>query len=451
MSMAVSSQQLNFIKSVLRLLSVIVILNLLVVVSSADTDSYSIRYFIPFDAPNITGYWNSINGFNQTTMAINIANSASFNVTVDQIINNVSWKIEGIEQQNTSALTFNHLFSSLGIFNVTAQAFNANGSSNIIYTVVTVSEGGGGGTDYDWAQGYAKYPNGTGISGVAVTTSQGATSTNGAGYYSFGYVFIHGSNYTFNFTKVGFDYNLTYGNFSVGDYQWVNVTMDIVYVPPPNPAPIILSWGNNKTNDSTLAFYANKSDFIGFNFTANQTLTSCSWSGATEINCTGFNSYASRNFTTSGVHLVTAQGTSANGSTQIVTWTITVNASIGLVLSGFVFNTLEAPIEKARVDFNGIHVFTDSSGYYNFSNVNEAAYDTLARAIGYENTSKPVSITGNTTLNFTLPEKSDSIISGISELLGMILLAGAFGGILAYILLRKRRKSNAKLNDEWED
>lgn len=92
--------------------------------------------------------------------------------------------------------------------------------------------GGGGGTDWDYAYGWVKYPNGTGVNSAAVTTSAGVQTTNSAGYYSYGYVFVHGSSYNFNITKSGFNWSNQTASFAVGDYQIVNATIDLIVSNP---------------------------------------------------------------------------------------------------------------------------------------------------------------------------------------------------------------------------
>lgn len=177
--------------------------------------------------PNITQWWNDINGFNQTALSLNAGNSVNFNVTVNQTVDNISWSDNGVEQQNTSDITYSQSFPSVGEHNITAQAFNANGSSTIIYTVVTVvSGGGGGGTTYDWLDGIVTDNASSPISGATVTTSQGTQTTNGLGYYSFGYSFVEGNQYWVNVSKAGYQGNNTYINFTQDHMVW-NATMNV--------------------------------------------------------------------------------------------------------------------------------------------------------------------------------------------------------------------------------
>jgi len=186
--------------------------------------------------PNIIAYYNSINGWNQTAMSINAGNSATFNITVNQTITNVSWKVAGGEEQNTSSLEFTRYFGTVGDFNVTTQAFNVNGSSNIIHTVVTVTTTGGGGTDWDWVYGYVKWDNGTAVNSATVATSAGNAYTDAYGYYLFDYLFEHGQTYNFNISKSGIWDNKSV-TFTSGDYEVVNGTLASPPPPPPPPPP----------------------------------------------------------------------------------------------------------------------------------------------------------------------------------------------------------------------
>ena len=89
----------------------------------------------------------------------------------------------------------------------------------------------------------------------------------------------------------------------------------------PSYPPVINSWGNNFTNNDSLSFSVEENTNILFNFTANQSLESYTWAGAT--NLTG--STADHNFSSHGIKQVSVYGTNLNGSTQTITWSINVN------------------------------------------------------------------------------------------------------------------------------
>jgi len=90
--------------------------------------------------------------------------------------------------------------------------------------------------------------------------------------------------------------------------------------------PIIISWGNDYTNNNTLSLTVPQNTNVTFNATANQILTTCSWVGATQINCTA-NTFAYKLFDTAGTKYVNLSGSNANGTTSnSVNWTIQVEA-----------------------------------------------------------------------------------------------------------------------------
>ena len=93
-----------------------------------------------------------------------------------------------------------------------------------------------------------------------------------------------------------------------------------------NGTPNITSWANTYTNNNTLSFTVPQNTNVTFNATANQTLTTCSWVGATQINCTA-DTFAYKLFDTAGTKYVNLSGSNANGSTlNSVNWTIEVTA-----------------------------------------------------------------------------------------------------------------------------
>jgi len=349
---------------------------------------------------NITAWYNSINGWNQTAMSINVGNSATFNVTVNQTATNISWTVAGGEEQNTSSLEFTRYFGTLGEFNVTAQAFNENGSSNIIYTVVTVVSSGGGGIVHNYAYGWVKWDNGTPVNTATIFTSEGNAYTDSNGYYIFGYLFHNGDTYNFNITKSGI-----WDNHSV-TFTTNEIVNGTLTAPTVAGEPNITSWGNDNTSDDTLSFTVPKNTNITFNATANQTITTWIWTGATQINGSGSeDTYAYKNFTSTGIKTVLVNGTNTNGTTQTVTWTITVQGATGLTLSGYVYNVLDVPLENARIYFNGTSNLTNNIGYYEFTNVTGDTYAVVARAIGYRNQTNTSSVEVNTTINFTMNER----------------------------------------------
>ena len=87
------------------------------------------------------------------------------------------------------------------------------------------------------------------------------------------------------------------------------------------PSPIITTWYNNETWDTTLTFYIEEYDYIYFNATANQTITTWTWiwNGTEQTN--NFDNITIC-FDEHKTHTVSVYGTNANCSTQTITWTM---------------------------------------------------------------------------------------------------------------------------------
>jgi hypothetical protein len=102
-------------------------------------------------------------------------------------------------------------------------------------------------------------------------------------------------------------------------WNWT-VSSQPVYAPPG-----IISWSNNKTNNDSLTPVVNTSEPVNFNATANQTITSWNWylDGVNQNN-----NYD--NFTvfwnTAGTKTVQVNATNSNGTSNTITWNITVLA-----------------------------------------------------------------------------------------------------------------------------
>jgi len=101
--------------------------------------------------------------------------------------------------------------------------------------------------------------------------------------------------------------------------------LNITYTEAPSgTTPNITSWGNNYTNNNTLSFTIPQNTNVTFNATANQTLTTCSWVGATQINCSA-DTFAYKLFDELGTKYVNLSGSNTNGTTlNSINWTILV-------------------------------------------------------------------------------------------------------------------------------
>lgn len=87
--------------------------------------------------------------------------------------------------------------------------------------------------------------------------------------------------------------------------------------------PAVISWNNNKTGDESKNLTINTSETVTFNFTASQTLTSWLWTlnGNYLANSSDTLTHT---FDINGTYEVAANGSNDNGSTQTITWMVTV-------------------------------------------------------------------------------------------------------------------------------
>ncbi len=372
-------------------------------------------------SPAITSNLNNHTNTAAISFTADINEVILFSVGANQ---SVTWTWTGATEgagDGTANSTATKQFTTSGVQYVNVSGTNANGSTSLLSWTVTVStEGGGGGTNWDYAYGWVNWTNGTMINGASISTSKGTVSTNAAGYYVFGYVFEHGLSYNFNISANGIWDNKTV-SFASGDYQIVNGTLQ---APITNGTPNITSWGNDNTSNATLTLTVPKNTNITFNATSNQTLTGCTWIGATQINCTA-STYAYKNFTSTGVQTVSITGSNVNGSTQTITWTITVTGIGGLNITGYVYNILALPVQNAKINLNSsVSMFTNASGYYNFSNVTEGSYSIISRAIGYYNSTNTSTINNDQVINFTMRERmSAQVIPGFRAEVLLIAIA----------------------------
>ena len=91
-----------------------------------------------------------------------------------------------------------------------------------------------------------------------------------------------------------------------------------------NPSPVITSWSNDNTSNNTLTFTVRQNTNVTFNVTANQTLSTCTWTGATAINCTSSISFAYKLFDTVSTNkYVNVSVWNENGSSEL-SWNVKV-------------------------------------------------------------------------------------------------------------------------------
>jgi outer membrane protein assembly factor BamB len=97
------------------------------------------------------------------------------------------------------------------------------------------------------------------------------------------------------------------------------------------PSPIITSYSNTKTNNASLAINFTRSSNIKFNATANQTINWSWFKDSVETDHDTLNLNDNQNYliNSAGVHNISVIGSNANGSTQMITWTVNLTCPAG--------------------------------------------------------------------------------------------------------------------------
>jgi len=93
--------------------------------------------------------------------------------------------------------------------------------------------------------------------------------------------------------------------------------------------PNITSWGNSKTNNNSSTLIINTSETVNFNATADQVITTWNWykDGGNQNN--NFNNLTT-SWDTAGTKIITVNAINSNGTSNTITWNITVNAKPGV-------------------------------------------------------------------------------------------------------------------------
>ena len=172
--------------------------------------------------------------------------------------------------------------------------------------------------------GYVNNTDGLPIEGAAVTnnvTFQGNV-TNASGYYE---LELRNDTYKITANKSGYDNNYVIVTVDGSDLTNQNITLSITVLPPE-----IISQYNDKTEDNSTTIYINKSEYVYFNVTANQTIDTWSWfKDGADLN----NNFDNVTLTwiTNGTKTLKVLGNNANGTTNVVTWTV----KVGVVEEGY--------------------------------------------------------------------------------------------------------------------
>ncbi len=133
------------------------------------------------------------------------------------------------------------------------------------------------------------------------------------------------------------------------------ITWTITVVPP--PAPAITSWGNNITNNESLALTINTSEAVKFNATTNQTITTWNWYKDDINQNNNFD-----NFTTSwssdGTKTIKVNATNNNGTSDTIIWSVNVNTE-----SPSISFTDPTPANSAILNQNYAYINTTVSDF----------------------------------------------------------------------------------------
>ncbi len=187
------------------------------------------------------------------------------------------------------------------------------------------------------------------------------------------------ANYT-NSTAGAGAYNVTVA--ATDGYDTVSKQWNWTVGPQPVYAPSITSWSNDKTNNNSLTFAINTSEAVNFNSTANQTITTWNWykDGANQNN--NYNNLTT-SWNTSGTKSIQVNATNGNGTSNTVTWTVTVlaqpatyippsPANITSITGNFWVNTTWQPgagntTDSYNVSVNGAWTNGTTNAYVNSS------------------------------------------------------------------------------------
>ena len=115
------------------------------------------------------------------------------------------------------------------------------------------------------------------------------------------------------------EHTVTQENITDGGLLNFNITLE-------SPAaPTITDWNNNKTLNNSTAITINESECVFFNATADQAIDVWSWFVDGTNQSHNFDNFSYCNWTVNGTYYVDVNGTSANGTSNAITWTVTVN------------------------------------------------------------------------------------------------------------------------------
>jgi hypothetical protein len=271
-----------------------------------------------YAAPTITAWSNNRTHDAALTLTINESECVSFNASADQPVDTWHWLVNIVDQaHNFDTFTFCG-WAVNGTYAVAVNATNANGTSATLSWTVTVHDitpptqvtGLSNGTpahtsvDLWWAPnlapdlaGYKVYQNG----GLLDTTTSSSYNVTGLSAET-----------TYVFNVSAYDDN---------GLEGAPATLSLTT--PAYAAPTITAWSNNRTHDAALTLTINESECVSFNASADQPVDTWHWlvNGVDQLNNAEEFMYC---WTEANEHSVAVNGTNANGTTNILTWTVRV-------------------------------------------------------------------------------------------------------------------------------
>ena len=239
--------------------------------------------------------------------------------------------------------------------------------------------------------------------------------------------------WTTNYSSAG----VYYVNFSVDDGNGCE-DYEIVIITITDTLFNIDSYWNNITGES-LSLSAITGSTVDFGVTTSITADDISWYiGSTFLENDSATSQGNLTyqFNSNGIFEINVSAVNGSAWTGNTTFTVTILPPVNI--SGYVFNRLELPIENARLDINDVYVYTNVTGYYEFSDIISGLNDITIRAIFYGNRYDTINMTNDSVSNYTLNEKTcPSTVPGFGFITNLII-------ILIVALRIKKTNTNLK-------